>query len=137
MEILASVIDYVLNDLGSTVTLSAVMFVLGLVMGMKPAKAFSAGVMFGVGFSAMSLVIGYMTSAISPAAEAMTKSVGKSFNVVDGGWPTLALITWTWRWAFVLFPVQFGINLVMFVTGRTKTINVDLWNVWGKIFMAI
>ena len=36
MEILASVIDYVLNDLGSTVTLSAVMFVLGLVMGMKP-----------------------------------------------------------------------------------------------------
>lgn len=95
MEILASVIDYVLNDLGSTVTLSAVMFVLGLAMGMKPAKAFSAGVMFGVGFSAMSLVIGYMTSAISPAAEAMTKSVGKSFNVVDGGWPTLALITWT------------------------------------------
>ena len=92
MEILASVIDYVLNDLGSKVTLSAVMFVLGLVMGMKPAKAFSAGVMFGVGFSAMSLVIGYMTSAISPAAEAMTKSVGKSFNVVDGGWPTLALI---------------------------------------------
>ena len=137
MEILSSVINYILNDLGSTVTLSIVMLVLGLAMGMRPSKAFSAGVMFGVGFSAMSLVISYMTSAISPAAEAMTESVGKTFNIVDGGWPTLALITWTWRWAFVLFPVQFGINLVMFVTKRTKTVNVDLWNVWGKIFMAI
>ena len=137
MDALSGVIDYILNDLGSTVALSIVMLVLGLVVGMRPVKAFSAAVMFGVGFSAMSLVINYMTGAISPAAEAMTQSVGKSFEIVDGGWPTLALITWTWRSAFLLFPLQIAINAVMFVTGRTKTLNVDLWNVWGKAFMAL
>ena len=84
MDILSGVIDYVLNDLGSTVTLSILMLLLGLIVGMKPVKAISAAVMFGVGFSAMSLVIEYMTNAISPAAEAMTESVGKSFEIVDG-----------------------------------------------------
>ncbi len=137
MDILSGVIDYVLNDLGSTVTLSILMLLLGLIVGMKPVKAISAAVMFGVGFSAMSLVIEYMTNAISPAAEAMTESVGKSFEIVDGGWPTLALITWTWRSAFLLFPLQIAINAIMFATGRTKTLNVDLWNVWGKAFMAL
>ena len=132
MDILSGVIDYVLNDLGSTVTLSILMLLLGLIVGMKPVKAISAAVMFGVGFSAMSLVIEYMTNAISPAAEAMTESVGKSFEIVDGGWPTLALITWTWRSAFLLFPLQIAINAIMFATGRTKTLNVDLNTSLGK-----
>lgn len=50
MDILSGVIDYVLNDLGSTVTLSILMLLLGLIVGMKPVKAISAAVMFGVGF---------------------------------------------------------------------------------------
>ena len=137
MDIVSGVLDYVLNELGSTVTLSILMGLLAIGAGMKAQKAISQAVMFGVGFSAMSLVIGYMTESISPAAEAMTANIGKSFNIVDGGWPLLALITWTWRYAFILFPIQIAINAIMFAAGLTKTINVDLWNVWGKVFQAL
>ena len=137
MEIISSIFDFILNDLGSTIFLPALMMILGLLVGMKFLKSFSSAITFGVALAGMSLVIGYMTGAISPAAEAMTKSLGKTFNIVDGGWVTLASITWSWKYAFLLFPFQIGINLIMFVTRRTKTINVDLWNVWGKIFQCI
>lgn len=137
MEIISSIFDFILNDLGSNIFLPALMMILGLLVGMKFLKSFSSAITFGVALAGMSLVIGYMTGAISPAAEAMTKSLGKTFNIVDGGWVTLASITWSWKYAFLLFPFQIGINLIMFVTKRTKTINVDLWNVWGKIFQCI
>ena len=75
MDIVSGVLDYVLNELGSTVTLSILMGLLAIGAGMKAQKAISQAVMFGVGFSAMSLVIGYMTESISPAAEAMTANI--------------------------------------------------------------
>ena len=137
MEILKTIFDYILNDLGSNIFLPAIMLIIGIAVGMKVTKAFSSAITFGVALAAMSLVVGYMTSAISPAAEAMTKYVGKNFDIVDGGWVTLASITWSWRYAFLLFPVQIAVNLVMFLFRKTSTINVDLWNVWGKIFQTI
>ena len=35
-----------------------------------------------------------------------------------------------------MFPVQIAINLVMLAFNWTRCLNVDMWNVWGKIFMA-
>ena len=137
MEIITSIFDFILNDLGSTIFLSSLMFLMGVIFGMKPLKSLSQAITFGVALSAMSLVIGYMTGAIGPAAEAMTKNIGKQFDIIDGGWVTLASITWSWKYAFLLFPVQIIVNLVMFAFKKTKTINVDLWNVWGKIFQTI
>lgn len=137
MSTIINIFNFIVNDLGSTLFLPALMMILGLCMGMKVKKAFSAAITFGVALAAMSLVIGYMTGAISPAAQAMSKTVGKTFDVVDGGWVTLASITWSWKYAFLLFPFQIVINLLMFFMGKTKTINVDLWNVWGKVFQTI
>lgn len=137
MDILAGIFDYILNDLGSTVFLPIIMFLLGLVVRMKIKDSLSAAIMFGVALAGMSLVINYMTNAIGPAAQALAATVGRDFSVVDGGWVTLASITWSWRYAFVLFPVQILVNALLFVFKKTNTINVDLWNVWGKIFQTI
>ncbi|MGC4151655.1 MAG: PTS transporter subunit IIC [Propionicimonas sp.] len=137
MDIIGNIFDFLLNGLGSMVVLPVLMLMMGLIVRMSLRKAFSAALTFGVALAAMSLIIGYMTGAIGPAAEGMTEFVGKEFSIVDGGWVTLASITWSWKYAFLLFPVQLAVNLVMFLTKQTKTINVDLWNVWGKIFQVI
>lgn len=134
MEILTAVFDYILNDLGSTVFLPIIMFIMGLIFGMKVTDALSSGIMFGVALAGMSLVVGYMTDAISPVAEAMSENVGKTFDIVDGGWVTMSSITWSWEYAFIMFPVQIIVNLVLFAVKFTDTINCDLWNVWGKVF---
>lgn len=137
MELLTTIFDYILNDLGSTVFLPLIILILGTIVGLKLKESFSSGLLFGVALSGMSLVIGYMVSAIGPAAEKMTETVGRSFSIVDGGWTTLASITWSWRYAFILFPVQIVVNALLFITKKTRTVNVDMWNVWGKIFQTI
>ena len=48
----------------------------------------------------------------------------------------IAAIAWAWPYALILFPVQIGINLLMLAMKWTNCLNVDLWNVWGKIFIA-
>lgn len=137
MQILTSIFNYILNNLSPNIFIPILMLILGLIVGMKFTRAFSSAIMFGVALSGMSLVIGYMTNAIGPAAQEMTKYLGKDFSIVDGGWVTLASITWSWRYAFLLFPVQIAVNFIMFALKKTQTINVDLWNVWGKIFQTI
>lgn len=137
MEYLTLIFDYILNDLGSTVFLPIIIFILGLVVRLKAKDSFTSALLFGVALSGMSLVISYMTASIGPAAESMTETVGRNFSIIDGGWTTLASITWSWRYAFILFPVQIIVNALLFIFKKTKTINVDMWNVWGKIFQTI
>ena len=46
MEIISSIFDFILNDLGSTIFLPALMFLLGICVGMKWLKSFSSAVTF-------------------------------------------------------------------------------------------
>ncbi|NVF12181.1 PTS galactitol transporter subunit IIC [Anaerococcus sp. AGMB00486] len=136
MDLLASVINYIL-DMGAAVFMPLLMFVIGLIMKMKVKDAFKAGLTIGIAFTGMSLLIDYMGSTMGGAAKAMSQNTGISLPAVDIGWPGAASITWAWPLAFLVFPLQIFINIIMLVTKQTKTLNVDLWNVWNKIFSAI
>ena len=64
-------------------------------------------------------------------------STGISLPIVDGGWSTMATISWAWPYAFLMFPLLIAVNVVMILLNKTNTINADLWNVWLKIFTAV
>lgn len=136
MDILQSVVNYIL-DLGAEVFVPALMIIIGLIVGMKVRNAFNAGIILGVAFIGMNLVIGFMLEAMTPAAQALAELTGINLTAVDGGWTTAATITWAWPYAFLMFPIQLAINGIMLLFNWTKTLNVDLWNVWGKIFTAV
>lgn len=136
MDFLSNIINYIL-DMGASVFMPLLMFVIGIMMKMKPKDAFKAGLTIGIAFTGMSLLIDYMGSTMGGAAQAMSKNTGITLPAVDIGWPGAASITWAWPLAFLVFPLQIVINIVMLVTKQTKTLNVDLWNVWNKIFSAV
>lgn len=71
------------------------------------------------------------------AAQAIMTSTGISLPIVDGGWSTMATISWAWPYAFLMFPLLIAVNVVMILLNKTNTINADLWNVWLKIFTAV
>ena len=129
------IVNYILG-LGAAIFLPAVMIVLGLCMGMSLKKAIVAGVTLGIAFTGMNVVLGFMFDAISPAAKALVENTGLALTAVDVGWSPIAAIAWAWPYALLLFPLQIGINLVMIALKWTNCLNVDLWNVWGKIFVA-
>ena len=78
-----------------------------------------------------------MKDSITPAAQAIMTSTGISLPIVDGGWSTMATISWAWPYAFLMFPLLIAVNVVMILLNKTNTINADLWNVWLKIFTAV
>lgn len=135
MQTVQNVIQYIL-DLGPSVFVGLIIFLLGLLVRAKVSKAFSAAVTLGVAFAGVGLVIGYLVGGIAPAGKAMIEATGIELTALDFGWTAGAAITWAWQFAALMFPVQIGINLIMLAFNWTKCLNVDLWNVWGKIFMA-
>src|SRR5699024_1778534 len=136
MNYLQSAIQYVL-DLGPEVFVPIIMLIIGLLARMKLKDAISAAVIFGVAFSGMTLVVDFMLDAISHAAQSVAENTGIELSGVDGGWTAAAAITWAWPLAFLMFPIQILINVAMLLLNLTKTLNVDMWNVWGKIFTAV
>lgn len=136
MEFLQNSVQFIL-DMGAPVFVPLIMLVIGLIARMRFKNALSAAIIFGVAFSGMSLVVDFMLSSISPAAQSFSENTGINLNAVDGGWTSAAAITWSWAWAFLMFPITVLINLVMLAFKWTKTLNVDMWNVWGKVFTAI
>lgn len=135
MQIFQDIINYILG-LGSAIFVPLIILILGLVAGMKFKKAFMSAITLGIAFTGMSMVIGFMSNAVSPASEALAKNTGINLPALDLGWTGAASITWSWSYAFVFFAVVLGVNFFMLVFNLTKTLNVDMWNVWGKALTA-
>ncbi|MDR1573326.1 MAG: PTS galactitol transporter subunit IIC [Clostridiales Family XIII bacterium] len=136
MEILGNIVQYIL-DMGAGVFLPIIMFLLGMVIRMPVRKAISAALLLGVAFTGMNIIIGFMTGAISPAASELVENTGRQLNVIDLGWTPVAAVTWAWPYAFLLFPIQIVVNIFLLAVGFTKTLNVDMWNVWAKVFCGV
>lgn len=126
-----------LNSVGAAVFVPIIMIVMGLIVRMKIKDAISAGILLGVAFSGMSMLINYMSGLVQPVGEAMLERLGIDLPIMDGGWTTMAAIAWSWPFAILVFPLLIGINVIMLIANKTETFNADLWNVWGKIFTAI
>ena len=136
MQILATVVNFLLG-LGASVFVPIIIIIAGLLIGMKLKDAVSSGITLGLAFTGMNMLVGFMTGAISPVAEALLNNLGIDLPILDGGWTTMSTISWSWPWAFLMFPLVVGINIIMLLINKTNVINADLWNVWGKIFFAV
>ena len=63
-------------DLGSTVFMPIVVTIIGIVAGMKPSKAFSAGLTLGVAIAGMSVVQSYMGTAAGDPVTGFVEATG-------------------------------------------------------------
>lgn len=136
MDILASIIQYVL-DLGAHIFVPLLLIIVALIVRMKFKEAFTSALTLAVAFIGMSIVMNFMFDAINPAATSFVENTGIHLNAIDVGWAPLSSIAWAWPYAFLIFPLQIIINLVMLGFGWTSCLNVDLWNVWAKILTAV
>ncbi|WP_329886715.1 PTS galactitol transporter subunit IIC [Pseudoramibacter faecis] len=129
----AFVINYIV-DMGASVMLPVVIAILSIVVGVKVGKAIRSGLMIGVGFVGLSLIVNLMNDNLGPAAKAMSKNFGLTLSVVDIGWPGASPMTWASNIATVAIPVAIGVNILMLILKLTRTVNVDIWNIWHMAF---
>ena len=114
--------------------LPLVICLFGIILGLKPGKAFSTAIKIGIGFVGIGLVVGLLRNSLGPAAAAMTENFNLSLEVVDIGWPGSSPMTWASKIALTAIPVAVGVNLIMLFTKTTRVVNVDIWNIWHMTF---
>ncbi|MBA4496359.1 PTS galactitol transporter subunit IIC [Paenactinomyces guangxiensis] len=126
-------IQYVL-DLGPSVMLPVVIIILSLILRQSFGKAVRSGIMIGVGFVGINLVIGLLLDNLGPAAKDMAQNFGVSLQVVDIGWPGASPMAWASHVGSLAIPIAVAVNVVMLIVGWTRVVNIDIWNIWHMTF---
>ncbi|WP_430591432.1 PTS galactitol transporter subunit IIC [Humidisolicoccus flavus] len=134
-DILAAVSGY-LSDLGAAITLPFLITIFGLILGQKFSQAFRAGVLIGIGFIGLNLVIGLMGSQVGPAAQALATNLGVNLTTLDVGWPASAAIAFGSSIGAIIIPLGLLVNVILLATGLTRTFNIDLWNFWHSALVG-
>ncbi len=127
--ILENISSY-LTALGAAVTLPILITVFGMILGQKFPQALRAGVLIGIGFIGINLVLGLMASTVGPAAQNMAHNMGVNLSILDVGWPASAAIAFGSTVGALIIPVCLLVNIVLLWTGLTRTFDIDLWNYW-------
>jgi len=132
---LAPISSY-LNTLGPSVVLPVLITLFGLLLGLKLGKSFRAGVTIGIGFIGINLVIGLLGSQVAPAATGMAEGLGVTLDVVDVGWPSSAAIAFGSTIGAMIIPLGLVVNVLLLLTGLTRTFDIDLWNYWHSAMIG-
>ena len=87
------VFSYIIG-LGAAVMMPVIFTILGICIGIKPAKALKSGLLVGVGFVGLSVITGLLTSALGPALSKVVEIYGLQLKVFDMGWPAAASVAY-------------------------------------------
>lgn len=133
---LMNAINFVM-DAGSSVFMPLIILVLGLIFGLKFAKAFKAGVVVGIGFIGINLVLGILSDNLMVVINRLVELYNFKLTSIDVGWTIGATIAWS---TGIIVPIiliaVFAVNIVLILIGFTKTLDVDIWNYWGALFVG-
>lgn len=136
MENFLSSISSYINQLGPSVVLPVLITIFGLILGLKFGKAFRAGVIIGVGFIGINLIMGLLGTVVSPAAKGMAENFGVNLSIVDVGWPSSAAIAFGSTIGAIIIPFGLLVNVVLLALGLTRTFDIDLWNYWHSALIG-
>lgn len=136
MEGFLSGLKQIIDSLGATVLLPIIIFILAVVMGAKPGRAFRSAVTIGIAFIGINLVIGLMWTNLTEVGQAIVKNLNIRRDVVDMGWPSAAAIAFGSPVGLWVIPIAILVNIVFLVTRLTKTLNIDIWNYWHFAFLG-
>lgn len=124
----------ILSNLGASVMMPIIIFVIALCIGTGFAKALKSGLTIGVAFIGINLVINLLGNTIGPAAQQMVENLNLNLNILDVGWPTAAQIAFSTQVGAIIIPVCLLVNVVMLVLNLTQTADIDIWNFWQLAF---
>ncbi|EWG10011.1 PTS galactitol transporter subunit IIC [Cytobacillus firmus] len=141
MDLIVNLFDYISN-LGSIVMIPVMIAIVGLLFRLSILKAIRAGVMVGIGFIGLNLVLNLIWDYIGPVTTILIEKFNLNLSVVDAGWPAAAGLAFATKVGVVIIPFIILVNILMLITKQTKTVNIDIWNYWhfaftGGVIMTI
>lgn len=124
----------VIMNMGASSLLPITVILLSICLGIKVGKAIYSGLMIGAGFVGIGLIVNMMNNELGAAAQAMSERFGLTLNIVDVGWQGAAPMAWASGLSAAAIPIAILVNVIMLWCGLTKTVNIDIWNIWHMAF---
>lgn len=129
MEGFVTQVSTVLSNLGSSVLVMVVMFILGLVFRAGFSKSLRGGIYAGIGLAGLNVIVNQAVAQLTPAIQAFSERFDSNLNVADVGWGSSG-IAFAWPGlAFVIIGIL-AVNAIMVVLKLPKTMWTDIWSIW-------
>ncbi|MGI6251304.1 MAG: PTS galactitol transporter subunit IIC [Anaerolineaceae bacterium] len=136
MNMFMQVIQFMM-DAGSSVFMPVILLILGLIFGLKFGRAIKAGVLVGIGFIGINLVLGLLGDNLAGIVDKLVELYNFKLTAIDVGWPVAGSVAWA---NGVLVPIVIVAvlitNIILIALKFTKTLDVDIWNYWQPLFAA-
>lgn len=132
MAILKHVMQAIVNT-GAVAMLPLFILILGLFFKVKFTKALKSGLLVGIGFKGLQLVVSFLVTTVTPVIKHYS---GKGFNIIDVGWEALSAAAWATKFAALIIPIGLILNFVLIRLKAIKTLNIDIWNYWHLLRSA-
>ena len=139
LETLKAVID----NFGSAIVVPFIIFIIALIMRVKPGKAFLSALYAGVALEGFTLIIGAYTPIITPLvqnmSDVMSNITGVTLNTFDVGWQATSVVAFATSAGMIYLGLGILLQTVLFVVKWTNIFQPsDLWNnysyiVWGAM----
>lgn len=127
--------DY-LRNLGAGLTMPLVILVLGLILGQGLRQAARSALLIGVGFVGVNLVIALVGAQLGPAVAGIARMSGVNLTTLDVGWPAASAIALGSPIGALIIPLGLVVNVLLLTLGLTRTLNIDLWNLWHSALVG-
>lgn len=118
-------------SLGGPAIMFVIITLLSLGFGVKFSKSLESGIRMAIALTGMTAAISLLTEALGPALQDFVKSTGVDLTITDLGWAPMAVITWGSIYTLYFAFICIIVNLLLLFTNKTKTLNVDLFNIWN------
>ncbi len=134
MQQIGEVVQSILG-VGAVAILPIMILILGVFFRMKFMNALKAGLLVGIGFQGVKLVVSFLVTTLNPVIQHYAAS-GSGFTIIDVGWETLSAAAWATKFAAIFVPAGLILNFVLIRFKWIKTLNVDVWNYWHLLKSA-
>jgi PTS system galactitol-specific IIC component len=82
------------------------------------------------------IIFSFFLENVGKGVNQIIENHGLHYYVLDVGWPPLASLAWSFRFAPILFLFIVGINFLFLYSKFTKTLKIDIWNFCHYIFVS-
>ena len=135
MNGIAAAVATFLGNVGSSVLVALVMFILGICFKAGFSKSLRGGLYAGIGLAGLSIIVNTATDALTPAISAFSENFSKDMSVIDIGWGS-AGVAFAWPGlAFVIIGTLL-VNVILILCKVTKTMWTDIWSIWHGNVLA-
>jgi PTS system galactitol-specific IIC component len=136
MEILYKIIRVIVN-IGPVGLIPIILLLMGLIVSRNKLVLLKNSFFVFLGLLSFSILLSFYVNFFNPVIDTILSITNKKFQVADVGWLISRNINLYNPFVLQLLVILIGLNILMIFLRLTRTINIDLWNLWIFLFSGI